>query len=159
MKNHRENIGISKKKDLLDSMNIRLWKTFKSENCASVRTSYVSERCSSFHSKFPFPLRFHIELHTRKSFGLGLERARYKFDVDMDMESNISAYLVSSSFSRRSSSGRTFFRLSQCSFRWQNRLWFVPGFNLKIVRHSKQYARKPASYTLKYARYTRCIKR
>lgn len=154
MKNH---IDILTKKDLLDSMNIRLRKIFKSEHCALVLMSYVSERCSSFHSKFPFPLRFHIELHTRKSFGLGLERARYKFDVDMDMESNISAYLASSSFSP--SSGRTFFRLSQCSFRWQNRLWFVPGFNLKIVRHSKQYARKPASYILKYARYTRCIKR
>ena len=88
----------------------------RSTGCASVRTFYVSERCSSFHV-LPFPLRFHIELHTRKSFGSGFEGARYKFDVDMDMESNISGYLVSSSCSRRSSSGRTFFRLSQCSFR------------------------------------------
>lgn len=95
-------------------------------------------------SEFPFPLRFHIELHTRKSFGSGFEGARYKFDVDMDMESDISGCLVLSSSLRRSSSRRTFHRLSRCSFRWQNRLWFVHGFNLKIVRRSEQYAKKPA---------------
>lgn len=95
------------------------------------------------------PPRFHIELHTRKSFASGFEGARYKFDVDMDMESNISAYLVPSSFSRRSSSGRgcSFDFLLVALLRWQNRLWFVPRFNLKIVRRSKQYARKPFSHT------------
>lgn len=30
-----------------------------------------------------FRLRFHIELHTRKSFRSGFEGTRYKFDMDM----------------------------------------------------------------------------
>lgn len=106
-----------------------------------MRAFYVS----SFLGEPPFSHFVSISNYIRGKVSRLASRGRgYKFDVDMDMESNISAYLVSSSFSRRSSSGRTFFRLSLgCSFRWQNRLWFVPGFNLKIVRRSKQYARKP----------------
>lgn len=93
-------------------------------------------------SRLPFPLRFHIELHTRKSFGSGFEGARYKFDVDMDMESNASAYLVpSSSVPPVFAANRSYdFRDALLGDRTVSD--FVHGFNLKIVRCPKQYAKR-----------------
>lgn len=74
---------------------------FESEHGLCISVDVLRLRAAFFvPGKFPFPLRFHTELHTRKSFGSGFEGARYKFDVDMDMESNIPAYLVSPCSSR-----------------------------------------------------------
>lgn len=69
-----------------------------------MRAFYVS----SFLGEPPFSHFVSISNYIRGKVSRLASRGRgYKFDVDMDMESNISAYLVSSSFSRRSSSGRS----------------------------------------------------
>lgn len=77
--------------------------TFVSQGFWNRGTGYASQ-CERFASpsitlrwlQGTFQLRFHIELHTRKSFRSGLEGMGYKFDMDMGSRISppISRFLV-----------------------------------------------------------------